>query len=144
MAAPPRVALAPERPTTFNICLSSVSQTLRTDGNELFSCWGYIQSMRLNSNTHGHVVSVAIEFYGLGMSRTRGVDIEVPRPRALADADWHGAHANDGCRARSWRKLAGSDGYYRRRIRPVPDSHRRARGGTREAREYIFFRSCVS
>ena len=42
--------------------------------------------MRLNSNTHGHVVSVAIEFYGLGMSRTRGVNIEVPRPRALADA----------------------------------------------------------
>ena len=82
MAAPPHVACAPQRPTTFTICLSSVSPNACMDLTGYAGCWGCSHIMRLNSNTRGCVVSVAIEFHDVATAPAAGVAGEVSRPRA--------------------------------------------------------------
>ena len=53
---------------------------------------GHVQDTRLNSNTHGHVLCVAIEFHVLAMACTSRVagevlDLYAPRARSRRGAD---------------------------------------------------------
>ena len=89
-----RARARPSRPTTFSDNMCALDDDASWDLTGYPGSGGHEQDTRLNSNTHGHVLCVAIEFHVLAMACTSRVagevhDLYAPRARSRPRSGCH-------------------------------------------------------